>query len=162
MHHALQQYRHLIRDGNSDSSSGNSSPSPLTALSSSQTHSSSPPSSLAGPRHIRHFLAATSLACLLSACVHIDAGNGVEFRYERLKELHSGMSIAQVENLLGKPLSIEKTAQETIYGYNFGNVKAFRVLLVGATHDFENATARLVFQDQTLQSFSYEITEPKK
>ncbi len=114
------------------------------------------------PRHIRHFLAAASLACLLSACAHIDAGSGVEFRYDKLKELHSGMTISQVEDLLGKPLFIEKNAQETIYGYTFGNVKAFRVLLVGATHDFENATARLVFKDQTLESFSYEITEPKK
>ena len=114
------------------------------------------------PRHIQHFLLAASLTFMLSACAHVDSGSGVEFRYDRLKELRSGMSITQVEELLGKPLSIEKTEQETIYGYTFGNVKAFKMVLVSSNRTYENATARLVFKDQTLQSFTYEITEPKK
>jgi outer membrane protein assembly factor BamE (lipoprotein component of BamABCDE complex) len=114
------------------------------------------------PRHIRHFLIMAALSALLPACAHLDSGSGVEFRYDRLKELRSGMTIAQVEELLGKPLSIEKVQQETIYGYTFGNVKAFKMVLVSSQRTYENATARLVFKDQVLQSFTYEITEPKK
>ena len=114
------------------------------------------------PRHVRQFLLAASLTCLLSACAHIDSGSGVEFRYDKLKDLHSGMSIPEVEGLLGKPLSIEHTGQETIYAYTFGNVKAFKMVLASSNRTFENATARLVFKDQVLQTFSYEITEPKK
>jgi len=114
------------------------------------------------PRHIQHFLLAASLTFMLTACAHLDSGSGVEFRYDRLKELQNGMTTAQVEALLGKPLSIEKAQQETIYGYTFGNVKAFKMVLVSSNRTYENATARLVFKDQLLQSFSYEITEPKK
>jgi outer membrane protein assembly factor BamE (lipoprotein component of BamABCDE complex) len=106
---------------------------------------------------------ATIIWCtLLTACAHLDSGSGVEFRYDRLKELQNGMTTTQVEALLGKPISIEKTQQETIYGYTFGNVKAFKMALVSSNRTYENATARLVFKDQLLQSFSYEITEPKK
>ncbi len=120
------------------------------------------PSSTSQPYHLRRFLLAASLTCLLSACAHIDSGSGVEFRYDKLKDLHSGMSIPQVEELLGKPLSIEKTGEEMIYCYLFGNIKAFKMVLASSNRTYENATARLVFKDLVLQSFSYEITEPNK
>jgi len=130
-----------------------------------QQHPSLPPGHPSSTKqlcHIQHFLLAASLTFMLTACAHLDSGSGVEFRYDRLKELQNGMTTAQVEALLGKPLSIEKTQQETIYGYAFGNVKAFKMPLVSSNRTYENASARLVFKDQLLQSFSYEITEPKK
>ena len=113
------------------------------------------------PRHIRYFLIATAASALLSACAHIDAGTGVEFRYDKLKELRSGMRMSQVEALLGKPLAIEDNNGQVIYTYQFGNVKAFKVILVRSSNAFESANARLVFKNQLLESFSYEITEPK-
>ncbi len=113
-------------------------------------------------RLFRQLLFAAGLTCLLGGCAHIDSGSGVEFHYDKLKDLHSGMSISQAEDLLGKPLSIEKTGQETVYAYVFGNIKAFKMVLASSNRTYENATARLVFKDQVLQSFSYEITEPKK
>lgn len=113
------------------------------------------------PRHIRHFVMAIALSTLLSACAHIDSGTGVEFRYDKLKELRNGMSMSQVEALLGKPLAIEDNNGQLIYTYQFGNVKAFKMILVSSSNTFENATAKLIFKEQVLQSFSYEITEPK-
>lgn len=103
------------------------------------------------------------IACaLLLACAHVNTSSGVEFRYDKLKELHKGMPISQVDALLGKPLSMEKTENEIIYDYDFKDASGFKVILFNSSNSYGGAKAHLVFRDNALHSFSYEVTEPKK
>jgi len=99
---------------------------------------------------------------MLFGCAHVNSNNGVEFHFERLNQLHSGMTIPEVQSLLGKPLSIEKSAQETIYHYAFGNVSGIKMILLNSSNTYQNAIAKVVFDGQTVKTFEYEITEPKK